>query len=205
MRDRKMRQSVEKEGGELSVYSLVLAAGSANRFGALKQLARLNGQSLLQRALRLAGQVSGPNTVLVVGAQWLRVVDAGGRLNPFIVRNENFASGIGSSIAVGIRAIRPLADAALILLADQPLITAEHLFLLQKEWRASPASIVATGFAEIVGPPAIFPANYFDQLLLLRGDAGARSIIVEHDDALISVPFADAAVDIDTPEDLQRL
>jgi len=189
----------------LSVYSLVLAAGSASRYGTLKQLARLEGQSLLQRALRLAWQVSGPNTVLVVGAQWQRVIDEGGALNPFIVRNENYASGIASSIAVGIRAIRPLADAALILLADQPLITAEHLLLLQEEWRASPASIVATAFAGIAGPPAIFPANYFDELLVLRGDSGARSLIVDHDDALISVPFPDAAIDIDTPEDLQRL
>ena len=200
-----MEQSVKKNSRNLSIYSLVLAAGSADRFGAPKQLAEFRGQSLLRRVLRLSGQVTGTATVLVVGAQWLRVVEECRNLNPFIVRNEHHESGMASSIAAGVRAIQPVADAVLVLLADQPLITADHLKTLQKEWQASPESIVATEFADVAGPPVIFPADYFDALLSLRGDRGARAIIEDNFEKVIKIPFADAAIDIDTPEDLQRI
>jgi molybdenum cofactor cytidylyltransferase len=73
------------------------------------------------------------------------------------------------------------------------------------EWLASPESIVATEFADVAGPPVIFPAEYFDALLSLRGDRGARSIIKDNAEKVIKIPFADAAIDIDTPEDLQRI
>ena len=205
MPEQKMKHSVKKLDRNLSIYNVVLAAGSADRFGAPKQLAQFRGESLLRRVLRLSGQVTGTETVLVVGAQWLRVVEECRTLNPFIVRNEHYESGMASSIATGIRAIQPVADAVLILLADQPLITADHLKTLRNEWQASPASIVATEFADVAGPPVIFPAVYFDELLTLHGDRGARSIIENHEEKVIKIPFADAAIDIDTPGDLQRI
>ena len=205
MPEQKMKQSLKKIDRHLGIYNLVLAAGSADRFGAPKQLAEFRGQSLLLRVLELSGQITGTETVLVVGAQWLRVVEECRTLNPFIVRNEHFESGMASSIATGIRAIQPVADAVLILLADQPMITAGHLKKLQKEWLASPESIVATEFADVAGPPVIFPAEYFDALLSLRGDRGARSIIKDNAEKVIKIPFADAAIDIDTPEDLRRI
>ena len=205
MPEQKMKQSVKKNDRNLIIYNLVLAAGSADRFGAPKQLAEFRGESLLRRVLRLSGQVTGTETVLVVGAHWLRIVHECRTLNPFIVRNEHYESGMASSIATGIRAVQPVADAVLILLADQPLITADHLETLQNEWQASPASIVATEFADVAGPPVIFPAVYFDELLTLHGDRGARSIIENHEEEVIKIAFADAAIDIDTPEDLQRM
>ena len=205
MPEQKMKQSVKKNDRNLIIYNLVLAAGSADRFGAPKQLAEFRGESLLRRVLRLSGQVTGTETVLVVGAHWLRIVHECRTLNPFIVRNEHYESGMASSIATGIRAVQPVADAVLILLADQPLITADHLETLQNEWQASPASIVATEFADVAGPPVIFPAVYFDELLTLHGDRGARSIIENHEEEVIKIAFADAAIDIDTPEDLQGI
>ena len=189
----------------MSVFSVVLAAGSARRFGAPKQLAEFQGQSLVARAVRLGQQANESKTVLVVGARWRHVVDDCSSLAPFIVRNEHFESGMASSIASGIRAVQPVADAALILLADQPLITADHLSAMQNAWIESPDSIVASGFSEVVGPPVIFPASYFCELLRLHGDHGARSVIVENNEAVIKIPFADAAVDIDTPDDLKNI
>ena len=189
----------------MGLYSLVLAAGSADRFGAPKQLARYQGQSLVRRMLHLARQTTGTRSVLVVGAEWQRVVEECRTEVQFIVRNERYESGMASSIACGIRAIEPVADAALILLADQPLITIDHLSSLQEAWLASPASIVTTEFDGTSGPPVIFPASYLDALLTLQGDRGARSIIKDSEDTVIKVAFEDAAIDIDTPEDLERL
>lgn len=187
------------------LYSLVLAAGLATRFGAPKQLAEFEGESLVRRALGLAVGATGQKTVLIVGAQWQRVVDECRGLAPFIIRNERYASGMASSISCGTRAVDPAADALLVLLADQPLITNKHLLALETRWRASPSSIIATEFDGMAGPPVIFPARYFSALIALSGDAGARSVIKDNSEQVITVPLADAAVDIDTPADLARL
>ena len=205
MPDQKMEQSVKLTTRKMGLYSLVLAAGSADRFGAPKQLARYQGQSLVRRMLHLARQTTGTRSVLVVGAEWQRVVEECRTEVPFVVRNERYESGMASSIACGIRSIKPVADAVLILLADQPLITIDHLSSLQEAWLMSPASIVATQFDGTSGPPVIFPASCFDALLTLQGDRGARSIIENNEDTVVKVAFEDAAIDIDTPEDLERL
>jgi molybdenum cofactor cytidylyltransferase len=182
-----------------------MAAGQASRFGSAKLLAEYRGESLVRRSLKLALQVTGQKTVLIVGGGWQRLFKDCGPLAPFIVHNENYESGMASSIACGTRAIQPVADAVMILLADQPLITADHLLSMEQAWRASPSSIIATEFDQIAGPPVIFPATYFAALSALSGDAGARVVMQNNSDSVIKIPFADAAMDIDTPEDLQRL
>lgn len=187
------------------LFSLVLAAGNSRRFGSPKQLARYHGQTLVQRATQLASHITGPNTVLVVGSDWQRVVEDCCPFKGFFVRNEACDTGLASSIACGIEAVRSVAGAVIILLADQPLISVVHLQALQEQWLASKSSIVATEFANIAGPPAIFPATSFGSLLNLQGDQGARALLNRKNASVIRVPFPDAAVDIDTPDDLRNL
>ena len=205
MPDKKIVQVVNSESPKLNIFSVILAAGSASRFGAPKQLAEYQGQSLVGRAVDLGQQANGQQTVLVVGAEWQQVVEDCRSPAPFIARNENFDRGMASSIACGVRAVIPVADAVLILLADQPLITSDHLSTLRAAWLDSPCSIVASSYSDIVGPPVIFPSVYFDALLNLRGDAGARSVIENNSQSVIEIPFADAAIDIDTPSDLHNI
>ena len=201
--------SIDHTDQEFRLFSLVLAAGKSQRFGSPKQLARYRGQSLLMRATELAASVTGPDTLLVVGADWPLMIDeykSGTKaLDSFIALNEDFEAGMASSIVCGIRSILTVADAVMIVLADQPLITADHLLALMKEWQSSSSAIVASEFADIVGPPVIFPAACFPSLLKLQGDQGARKVIEENKSNVIGVPFAEAAVDIDTPEDLRML
>jgi len=193
----------------LRLFSLVLAAGRSERFGSPKQLARYRGQSLLRRASELAAAVSGSDKLLVIGADWQLMIDeyksGDPPLNAFVVLNEDFSTGMAGSIVCGVRSIMPVADAVLIMLADQPLITAEHLLHLKEEWQSSVSSIVASEFAGISGPPVIFPADFFSSLLSLQGDQGARKVIEEHKASVMGVPFADAASDVDTPGDLRQL
>jgi molybdenum cofactor cytidylyltransferase len=205
MRERKLEQTVSLINPNLNIYSLVMAAGQASRFGGAKMLAEYQGESLVRRSLKLGLRVTGGNTVLVVGGEWRRVFEDCGSIASFIVRNEDYESGMAASIACGTRAVQPVADAVMILLADQPLITADHLLSMEQAWRASPSSIIATEFDGVVGPPVIFPAAYFSALSALSGDAGARVVIENNSEVVIRIPFADAAIDIDTPEDLQRL
>jgi molybdenum cofactor cytidylyltransferase len=88
-------------------------------------------------------------------------------------------------------------------LADQPLITSEHLKKLIAEWRQTPGQIIATAYANTVGPPAIFPGRHIEKLAALTGDRGAKAIIAAEDAR--TVRFEPAAADVDRPEDLDKL
>ena len=122
-----------------------------------------------------------------------------------MVRNDAFSDGIGSSIAAGIRPIRHTARAAIVLLADQPLISAAHLNALIRAWSGDTSEIVATSFANSSGPPTLFPAGCFHELAGLKGDSGGKRLFQDKRFKLKTVRFDPAAADIDTPEDLKRI
>ncbi|MFQ5548034.1 MAG: NTP transferase domain-containing protein [Woeseia sp.] len=188
---------------EHSIFALVLAAGESRRFGSTKQLAKFGGDTLVGRAVRLAQGVCGERTVLVVGNDWTRVLAACAPLRGFFLYNDNHTSGMAGSIALGIGPIAHTADAILILMADQPLITADHLRSLKGAWTNNPDDIVVSEYAGIQGPPVIFPAQCFGSLAKLEGDQGARSLLSDY--PVTGIPFDDAAADVNTPEDLAKL
>lgn len=164
------------------VVAIVLAAGSSTRLGTSKQDIVFEGETLIQRAERMARAVA--DEVVVITPQ----------LNP------DAAEGIASSIRVGVR-MAGENSRILIMLCDQPLITMEHLRALV----AIDAPIVATGYSGIAGVPAVFAPEFAAELLALRGDRGARAVIEAHRDVVRVVPFENAAVDIDTTDDLRKL
>lgn len=190
---------------EYKLFAVVLAAGSANRFGSTKQLQDFQGEALVHRAVRLAEKICGNCNILLTGHDAHKVHDACKPLAGFLVHNEQYESGIGGSLACAVRAAQQSADALLIMLADQPLITSEHLRSLADHWQASPELIIASRYAGVTGPPVIFPRRYFPELSDLSGDAGARQVIRAHLDRLTEIDFEDAAHDIDYPQDIARL
>lgn len=188
-----------------NLFTLILAAGRSSRFGTLKQLAEYRGQTLVQRAMDLAQQTTGHRLLLVTGAQWQEVVADSFPAKGFFVRNEDYEDGIASSIACGIRGIEQIADAVLITLVDQPLVSAEHLQNLKARWQTSQSCIIASEFAETVGPPLIFPSAYFSSLKALNGDRGAKSLLHQYSEKVIRIQAGEAATDIDTADDLKKL
>lgn len=179
------------------LFAIVLAAGGGSRFGGNKQLQAYRGAPLVARAVRLAESVCGPRTLLVTGSDWRAVFDACKPLQGFLLRNTDWQSGIGNTIAAGTRAVTASADALLLLLADQPLITGPHLQALIDAWNGSPRHIAATAFAGLTGPPALFPARYFPALAALDGDRGAHPVLTAAGSNVLTVPFEPAAVDIE--------
>ncbi len=188
-----------------SVYAIVLAAGSASRFGSTKQLVELDSISLARRATTLAAGSCDSRSVLVVGHDWHAVLEACAPLQGFLIVNDRHEDGIGRSIALAVRSIRHAAKAVLVLLADQPLITAAHVAALIAQWSGDDQEIVATSYAGTKGAPALFPAATFDHLAALHGDQGARSLLDDPQFFVREIVFEDAAIDIDTEEDLTRI
>jgi len=154
------------------VVAVVLAAGFSRRLGRPKQSVVFEGETLLDRATRLAREVA--DDVVVVTRE----------------NNPGAEEGMASSIRVGVSLAGP--DARLLMmLCDQPLLTAAHLRALL----AIDAPIVATGYAGIAGVPAVFAPELAPELLALRGDRGARAIIEQHGARVVF--FEEAAVDVD--------
>ncbi len=188
-----------------SVAAVVLAAGSASRFGATKQLAELDGIPLVRRAVEAATTVCRRNTVVVLGHDWENVAAACAPMQGFIVFNDEYEEGLGGSIAHGVRAVRHVADAVIVMLADQALVSAEHLQAMCDVWSGADDEIVATAYADTFGVPALFPCESFDDLAALEGDVGARQLLTDRRFQIRKVNFEPAAVDVDTPEDLTRI
>ena len=188
-----------------NLFAIVLAAGSASRFGSTKQLAEVDGLPMARRAIQTAKAVCGDRTILVIGHDRLAVAESCQAEHGFVVVNENFSDGLGSSISAATRCVRHVARAVLIILADQPLVTAEHLQALIDSWSGATDEIVATSFAGTQGPPVLFPAGCFDELAELTGDRGGRHLFDDQRFRLRTIVFEPASIDIDTPEDLTQI
>lgn len=188
-----------------NIFAVVLAAGSSSRFGSTKQTVTLNDVSLVRRALDTAARACDDRVITVIGHDWSSVLGAMNANSGFVIVNEDYKQGLGSSIAAAARACRPGADALLLLLADQALVTADHLFALLHNWSGSDNEIVATSYNNTQGPPVLFPLATFDDLCQLSGDTGARELLQDERFQLKTVRFEAAAIDIDTPDDLAAL
>ena len=189
-----------------SVAAVVLAAGASRRLGQPKQLLMLDGETLLARSVRLAGEAGAAPVIVVIGAN----ADLIGAAVPVdsadVVKNEEWEQGIASSIHAGVNSLDADARGVLILACDQPRLSAEHLRGLIETFAAqSETSIVASAYAGVLGIPAVFPREAFPQLLALRGDKGARALLVRAPCPLITIPFPGGEVDIDRPDDLAQL
>jgi molybdenum cofactor cytidylyltransferase len=188
-----------------TVFAVILAAGASSRFGATKQAAEIDGVTMVQRAFQAASRVCGGRVITVLGHDAPHVLCSMQARSGFLVINEDYASGLASSIAAAARACPLPADALLLLLADQVLVTADHLGILLQRWSGAHDEIVATAYADTEGPPVLMPRATFAELRSLSGDTGARALFRDARFRLQTVQFEDAAVDIDTPSDLSRL
>ena len=194
----------------MHVTAIVLAAGASTRFGSPKQHLVFRGETLLAHAIRIARE-AGCERVLAVVRPGEKVDGAEA------IENADAANGISTSIRAGVAACSTdtpvcasvsasvyssdsLPTRLLLTLCDQPLLTADHLRALL----AIDAPIVATSYAGTIGVPAVFDARFAEDLMALAGDRGARSILEAHRTEVVAVPFENAAIDIDTPDDLKR-
>jgi CTP:molybdopterin cytidylyltransferase MocA len=179
--------------------AVILAAGSGRRMGGPKALLVLDGETLLQRAIRIATS-SGCDPVIAVVGDW-----DPGPLDPAVrvVRNSEAAEGMASSIRAGIAALAPDVEVALILTVDQPAVDANLLGKLLALAEADTSRPAACAYGNSTGVPAVLPRRLFPDLLTLRGDGGAKAILLRENTA--TLPFPGGEADLDTPADLDGI
>jgi len=182
---------------------VLLAAGSATRFGSAKQLVAIDGVAMVRRCA-LAAIASGAAVVVVTGAHREPVEDALAGLALTLAWNGDWRNGMGSSLAHGVRTARKLharLRAVVVALADMPSITHRELRVLIATHARFPGDIVAADSGGSLGPPCLFPARYLAELEALSGDRGARSVLERHAGNLITIAMPEAAIDIDATAD----
>jgi len=184
---------------------VVLAAGAGVRFGGTKQLASLDGESLVHRAARLALATAPADAVVVLGAEGDAVLAV---LRDLVVRRVDCAdwrSGMSASLRAGLAALSAQCAGALIVLCDQPALDAAHLERLCATWRSDPQRAVASAYAGRLGVPALLPRAWFADLQQAAGDSGARELLARRSNDVTAVGNEALALDIDTRADLANL
>ncbi|MGI4761457.1 MAG: nucleotidyltransferase family protein [Janthinobacterium lividum] len=185
-----------------TVGLLLLAAGSSSRLARPKQLLPYQGQTLLRRAAEVAAASPCRPLVLVTGALHDELLPEIEGLPFHVVRNDNWADGMGSSIAAGLAELEtaaeaPRVDAVVVMLCDQPLLTEEVIGQLIVQFQATGQPVVASAYADTKGVPALFSRAVFPQLLDLQGASGARELLQQYAH-LPTVDFPGGATDVDT-------
>jgi molybdenum cofactor cytidylyltransferase len=194
---------------------ILLAAGASTRLGTAKQLLRFKGKSLLQNMVSAAMDTSFRPVIVVVGANATPIInelnDVAAGLNEKavqIINNNDWQEGIASSIRCGIQSLEkmdPSPDAAVIMVCDQPHITAALLNGLLYTQKKTGKPIVASSYNGTTGTPALFHKTFFPELLSLTGDRGAGKMLQQQIASVALFPFPDGAVDIDTIENYENL
>lgn len=190
----------------LDVTGIVLAAGGSTRMGRAKQLLEIDGAPLVRRAVVAVRAAGCARAIVVLGGRAAEVAPALLGLGATLEVNARWEQGLGSSIAAGVaRAERCGAAAVLLTLADQPLVDATALRRLLDAWRASGQPIAASRYADTVGVPACFAQGFLPLLRGLDGAQGCKPLLREHAHATTLVDCPEAALDVDTPADWERL
>jgi molybdenum cofactor cytidylyltransferase len=186
---------------------IVLAAGRSSRMGAHKLLLPLDGAPVIVYSVRQALASGLRPVIVVVGHASEQLRDSLAHLSVTIALNAQYHEGIASSVRAGVAALDASVTGAVITLGDQPLLPAAHLAALAAQGHATGAAIVATRFAGHTGNPIYFGREVFHDLARLSGDHGARGLLAGGQHAVVYLPLedADAALDIDTPADFERV
>ena len=184
---------------------IILAAGGSVRMGQPKLLLPWNGQPLVRQAVKTALQAGLDPVIVVTGAYEDQIKAALIGLPVTFASNPHWTAGQSTSIRAGMQILPQRTGAVLFLLGDQPFVTPELITALQNEQARQRQPILAPYVADQRSNPVLFDRQVFPELYLLQGDQGARSLFARFPPARL--PWADERIllDIDTPEDYQRL
>lgn len=180
---------------------VILAAGSALRFGGDKLHAEFSGQSLIARAMQAVPE-SCPTAVVTGDSQ---IAALAREHQMAVVWNHRPELGISRSVCLGTMAMTQC-DAICFLVADQPLLTCDSVRKLLDEWRLHPDCIIRASHRGKPGNPCIFPKAFFPALCSLQGDRGGSAVARAFPDRVRLTELPEHELwDCDTPESLQLL
>ena len=180
----------------MSIAAVILAAGASSRFGLPKASVRIGARTMLQVVVDTA-TAAGLDPIVVVAPSSMAVPE-----HALAVRNAAPERGMSRSLQMGIGAVPPDAEAAVVLLADQPTVDVAHLRGLDGRRGGTP--VVATRSDGVLGPPILLERDGFSLVDGLRSDEGLRRLL-RADPSLVTPVDHEPIPDVDTLDDLERI
>ena len=187
---------------------IILAAGNSSRLGKPKQLVLYGDQTLIQHAVNAALDTPAQQVILVLGANSTTIKPTIKQTNLTIIENKDWQQGMASSIRAGVSALvksAPSIEGVIIMVCDQPFVSSSILSQLIEKHKATGKSMIASEYEGTQGTPAFFHKSQFSKLLALFGDSGAKKLIKKYPDLVETIPFPEGKIDIDVPEDVEKL
>jgi molybdenum cofactor cytidylyltransferase len=192
----------------MNIGIIILAAGASQRMGRPKQTLVLEeGVSLLRKTVDTALATSLRPVIVVVGANKAEVVPELKGLPVTIVDNAFWKEGMSTSVRVGLAGLfmtQPKLDGVLMLVCDQPYLTAALLEEMVHTYQESGKKAVACRYQKQWGVPVLVGRDLLAELTHLTGDQGAKPLLKKHMKEVAFVDFDQGIVDIDTPEDVEK-
>jgi molybdenum cofactor cytidylyltransferase len=188
--------------GHPRIGAVILAAGESRRFGGPKQLAMLDGKSLLEHVLELALAAELSPVVTVVPV-WLQPPTSLAHATIRWVRNQSPELGLSHSLRLGFAALPGEVEAAIILLGDQPRVPLADLQALIAARGRQP--IIGLRAGGRIGPPVLVERSHLPIVEEARGDIGLREVLGLHPEWVAAVEVDRHTPDVDTPGDLAGL
>ena len=187
---------------------VILAAGTSSRLGSPKQMLEYNGKTLLQHAIDTALATGCPKVMVVLGARadMLKLKLSNQPIE--ILENKNWQEGMTSSIRYALQNITIAGfqpESIIFMVCDQPFVTSSLLMSLVEKGVETGLPIIASGYDDKAGTPALFHKSMFPQLMDLKGDKGARPLLAAQPEKVAIVPFPKGVTDIDTVADYELL
>lgn len=190
----------------MAIAALILAAGASTRMGWNKVLAEIDGESLLRRAARRALAAGLDPVLVVLGHEAGRVRRELQGLACRAVQNPEHARGMNTSLSAGVGALPPEASAAVVLLADMPLVDEAAIRAVVERHAVTGAPLVSARYGEVAAPPTLYARSLFPELTGGAGEGRGREVVRRHRAEAAWVDFAPALLaDVDVPDDLRRV
>ncbi|MBB3838048.1 molybdenum cofactor cytidylyltransferase [Runella defluvii] len=185
---------------------IILAAGESKRMGSPKQLLQIEGKSLIHRTAEIALATDCYPVVMVIGANKPQIAPEIVDLPLTIIDNPMWHEGMSSSVKMGLAGVYMTykeIEAVIILVCDQPYLSVSLLERMIEIYTTKKPRLIACKYGEQLGVPALFDRTLFEELLNLKGDKGAKPVLMNHLDEAHILQFEAGSIDLDTPDEYQ--
>jgi molybdenum cofactor cytidylyltransferase len=193
----------------MNVSIIILAAGASSRMGVPKQLLLVEGKTLIKRIGEIAMDTPSHPIVMVLGANRTMIKPELEKMPITIIDNPQWENGMSSSIKMGLAGAyltQKDIDAAIFLTVDMPYVSVELINNMIIKANENPDSqIVACKHSQqTIGIPVLFKRSLFADLLELKGDEGAKKIVLKNKATSVFVDFPEGKFDLDTMEEYRN-